>query len=185
MVARWRCSPRSGSAPRRLHEDVVHPTIFRNVVRNDSGAAPRPYGGYCSLSICKPAVRRTAQVGDWVIGLRSHHPGEVIHAMAGRGAQSGDRGLHRSSTRSSNGAHPPSTMRPNGTAQDDPSACGSPQDARVPRRHLGGARRALLYPGDQTVVLRSCRRPRSRGRRCRGPRAGPLDAVVAALPAVQ
>jgi hypothetical protein len=37
----------------------------------DDGAAPNPYGGVCTLTICKPAIRRTAQVGDWIVGFGS------------------------------------------------------------------------------------------------------------------
>lgn len=37
----------------------------------DDGAAPNPYWDICTLVICKPAIRRTAQVGDWVIGTGS------------------------------------------------------------------------------------------------------------------
>lgn len=32
------------------------PRIFRYVVRYDSGVAPRPFDGYCSLAICKPKI---------------------------------------------------------------------------------------------------------------------------------
>lgn len=45
------------------------PTLFSYVVRYDDGAAPNPYWGTCTLVICKPAIRRRAQVGDWIIGL--------------------------------------------------------------------------------------------------------------------
>lgn len=55
--------------------------IFRYVVRYDGGTAPRPFDGVCSLAICKPRIRAKAQVGDWVIGFRSRHPGEVLYAM--------------------------------------------------------------------------------------------------------
>lgn len=55
--------------------------IFRYVVRYDTGSAPNPYGGWCSLAICKPRIRSTARVGDWVIGLRSRKPKEVIYVM--------------------------------------------------------------------------------------------------------
>lgn len=55
--------------------------IFRYVVRHDSGAAPNPFGGWCSLAVCKPSIRRTAQVGDWIIGLRSRATDQVIYAM--------------------------------------------------------------------------------------------------------
>ncbi len=33
------------------------------------GAAPNPFHGMCSLAICKPAIRRTASSGDWIVGL--------------------------------------------------------------------------------------------------------------------
>ncbi|MGP1666038.1 MAG: hypothetical protein ACTS5I_09050, partial [Rhodanobacter sp.] len=55
--------------------------IFRYVVRYDGGTAPRPYGGVCSLAICKPRIRASAEVGDWIIGFRSRQPGEVLYAM--------------------------------------------------------------------------------------------------------
>ena len=32
----------------------------------DDGAAPNPFWGTCTLVICKPAIRRTARVGDWI-----------------------------------------------------------------------------------------------------------------------
>ena len=55
--------------------------IYRYVVRYDCGTAPRPYGGLCSLAICKPMIRRNAAVGDWIIGFRSQRPGEVVYVM--------------------------------------------------------------------------------------------------------
>jgi len=36
----------------------------------DAGSAPNTQGGYCSLTICKPRIRLSAKVGDYVIGLR-------------------------------------------------------------------------------------------------------------------
>jgi hypothetical protein len=53
----------------------------------DDGAAPNPYWGVCTLAICKPAIRRHAQVGDWVVGTGSKHSpigdvsGRVVYAM--------------------------------------------------------------------------------------------------------
>lgn len=55
--------------------------IYRYVVRYDTGTAPRPFDGVCSLAICKPMIRAAANVGDWIIGFRSRHPGEVLYAM--------------------------------------------------------------------------------------------------------
>jgi putative DNA base modification enzyme with NMAD domain len=45
--------------------------IYSYVLRYDDGAAPNPFWGKCTLTICKPAIRRTAQIGDWVIGTGS------------------------------------------------------------------------------------------------------------------
>lgn len=55
--------------------------IYRYVVAYDGGTAPRPYDGVCSLALCKPRIRATAQVGDWIIGFRSRRPGDVIYVM--------------------------------------------------------------------------------------------------------
>lgn len=56
--------------------------LFSYVVKNDTGFSPNPFWGYCTLADCKPAIRRTARVGDWVVGLssksRGHH---VVYAM--------------------------------------------------------------------------------------------------------
>lgn len=46
-------------------------TIYSYVLRTDDGAAPNPLWGICTLTICKPVIRRTAKVGDWVIGVGS------------------------------------------------------------------------------------------------------------------
>jgi hypothetical protein len=45
--------------------------LYSYCLRFDDGAAPNPYWGICTLAICKPAIRRTANVGDWVVGLGS------------------------------------------------------------------------------------------------------------------
>lgn len=45
--------------------------IFSYVLPYDTGLAPNPFWGVCTLTVCKPGIRRTALVGDWVIGLRS------------------------------------------------------------------------------------------------------------------
>ena len=43
--------------------------LFSYVIMFDAGAAPNPFWGYCSLTICKPVIRRTASVGDWILGF--------------------------------------------------------------------------------------------------------------------
>jgi len=53
----------------------------------DDGAAPNPYWGVCTLVICKPAIRRTAEIGDWIVGTGSTRSrignvsGMVVYAM--------------------------------------------------------------------------------------------------------
>jgi hypothetical protein len=41
--------------------------LFSYCIPYDDGAAPNPFWGLCTLTICKPAIRRTASIGDWVI----------------------------------------------------------------------------------------------------------------------
>ncbi len=45
--------------------------IYSYVLRFDDGAAPNPFWGTCTLTICKPTIRRNARIGDWVIGTGS------------------------------------------------------------------------------------------------------------------
>jgi len=59
----------------------MNPKIFRYVVRYDEGSAPRPFGGWCSLTTCKPRIRASARPGDWIIGFRSRSPGSVAYVM--------------------------------------------------------------------------------------------------------
>jgi hypothetical protein len=60
------------------------PRLYSYIVRADDGAAPNPYYDICTLAICKPAIRRTARVGDWIIGTGSAWAGlsgRLIYAM--------------------------------------------------------------------------------------------------------
>jgi Nucleotide modification associated domain 2 len=45
--------------------------LLTYIIPVDDGAAPNPFHGVCSLAICKPVIRRTAVVGDWIVGLGS------------------------------------------------------------------------------------------------------------------
>jgi hypothetical protein len=40
-------------------------------VARDFGFAPNPFYRVCTLATCKPVIRRTAAVGDWVVGTGS------------------------------------------------------------------------------------------------------------------
>lgn len=56
------------------------------VVRYDSGFAPNPFYGYCTLATCKPDIRKAANRGDWVVGSGSaaqsvQRGGHLVHAM--------------------------------------------------------------------------------------------------------
>lgn len=56
--------------------------LYSYIVRNDTGFAPNPFFGYCTLACCKPAIRRTAKVGDWIVGLTPKANGnKIVYAM--------------------------------------------------------------------------------------------------------
>jgi hypothetical protein len=62
--------------------------LFSYCIPYDDGAAPNPYWGVCTLAICKPAIRRAAKKGDWVVGTGSKRTltghdfsGRVVYAM--------------------------------------------------------------------------------------------------------
>jgi hypothetical protein len=43
------------------------PDLFSYVVPSDSGFAPNPYGGLCTLACCEPKIRQYANVSDWIM----------------------------------------------------------------------------------------------------------------------
>ena len=45
--------------------------LYSYVVARDYGFAPNPFYGFCTLATCKPEIRRTAAVGDWIIGTHA------------------------------------------------------------------------------------------------------------------
>lgn len=63
------------------------PRLFTYTIPIDDGSAPNPFRGMCSLAICKPGIRRTAEQGDWVAGLGSKNApsgdlsGRLVYAM--------------------------------------------------------------------------------------------------------
>lgn len=61
------------------------PTLHSYVLKHDSGFAPNPFHGVCTLATCKPRIRRDAEVGDWVIGTSSKRYAEdgyyLVYAM--------------------------------------------------------------------------------------------------------
>lgn len=58
--------------------------LFSYVVARDYGFAPNPFFGRCTLATCKPRIRDTASLGDWVIGTGSQQKsrrGYLVYAM--------------------------------------------------------------------------------------------------------
>ena len=56
--------------------------LYSYIVTHDTGFAPNPFWGSCTLANCKPAIRRTAHVGDWIVGISPKAKGnKVIYAM--------------------------------------------------------------------------------------------------------
>ena len=51
------------------------PTIYSYVVTYDSGFAPNPFYGFCTLATCKPVIRRLASINDWIVGTGSNRKG--------------------------------------------------------------------------------------------------------------
>ncbi len=44
------------------------PSLYSYCMPSDDGAAPNPYWRVCTLVICKPGIRATANKGDWIAG---------------------------------------------------------------------------------------------------------------------
>ena len=63
------------------------PTLYSYCIPIDDGAAPNPIWGVCTLVICKPRIRSTAKVGDWIVGTGSvnspvgDNSGQVVYTM--------------------------------------------------------------------------------------------------------
>lgn len=58
--------------------------LYVYVLTHDTGFAPNPFHGYCTLATCKPVIRRGADIGDWVVGVGSTQngqEGQLIYAM--------------------------------------------------------------------------------------------------------
>jgi len=43
--------------------------LYTYAITRDFGFAPNPFHGICTLATCKPGIRKSARVGDWVIGI--------------------------------------------------------------------------------------------------------------------
>lgn len=58
--------------------------LYSYVMVSDSGFAPNPFDGFCTLACCKPIIRRNALADDWVVGTGSKLTvgnEKLVHAM--------------------------------------------------------------------------------------------------------
>jgi len=74
------------SCPHQATPLLIQMSLHSYVVRYDSGFAPNPFYGYCTLSTCKPKIRTAAAVGDWIVGSGSGSrkvqlTGQLVYAM--------------------------------------------------------------------------------------------------------
>lgn len=57
---------------------------YSYVIPRDFGFAPNPFGEHCTLATCKPSIRKSAEIGDWIFGTSStlhQKPPRLIYAM--------------------------------------------------------------------------------------------------------
>lgn len=56
--------------------------LYSYIIKYDDGSAPNPFFGYCTLAVCKPVIRRTSNIGDWVFGLSPKDKNyKLVYAM--------------------------------------------------------------------------------------------------------
>jgi hypothetical protein len=55
---------------------------FSYIITRDFGFAPNPFHGVLTLATCKPKIRKTAQVGDYLIGNSNKANGNKLIYMA-------------------------------------------------------------------------------------------------------
>jgi len=58
-------------------------SYFSYKIEHDFGLAPNPFGGYCTLAVCKPTIRnnKNLQLGDWIIGTGSVKLNKLHHLI--------------------------------------------------------------------------------------------------------
>lgn len=70
---------RATNAPRRVAASTSDSArVFLYLLDHDTGYAPNPFHGWCTLAGCKPQVRKSAEVGDWIIGVTPKHDGNRV-----------------------------------------------------------------------------------------------------------
>jgi len=57
-------------------------TLYSYIVTHDTGFAPNPFFGCCTLACCKPEISRKAKKDDWIVGLTPKAQGnKVVYFM--------------------------------------------------------------------------------------------------------
>ena len=51
--------------------------LYIYVIARDFGFAPNPFHGICTLATCKPNIRNSANVGDWIMGVGGNELDQV------------------------------------------------------------------------------------------------------------
>ena len=67
-----------------MPKSETRPKLYSYVVARDYGFAPNPFHGFCTLATCKPKIRHTARVGDWIVGTGSASKDlqdQIVYAM--------------------------------------------------------------------------------------------------------
>lgn len=53
--------------------------LYVYIITRDFGFAPNPFHGRCTLATCKPGIRKSAKVGDWILGVGGANLKSVKH----------------------------------------------------------------------------------------------------------
>lgn len=43
--------------------------LYAYAITRDFGFAPNPFHGVCTLATCKPRIRASANIDDWILGI--------------------------------------------------------------------------------------------------------------------
>lgn len=64
-------------------QSLNKPRMLVYVLASDTNLAPNTTGKICTLSCCKPVVRKVAEKGDWVVGMSTNKHGKekLVYAM--------------------------------------------------------------------------------------------------------
>ena len=78
------------SSKKLIKAEKRQPKYFTYILKWDSGFAPNPFYGFCTLATCKSRIREKAEKGDWIIGLGAknqngskakNYCGRLVYAM--------------------------------------------------------------------------------------------------------